>query len=228
MAQPSYNFRCPGCKQVIATLTGSDISITGSATICGNFPPQNYNSNWVQCSKCNRYCVAEGGSGSYSAPSSVQKITAHLGSMELLSGDWLMTDGHYGGFYKHHFIYIGNGEFVSRQLNGVLLEGKAQYHGKKAWLIYRGGQGCANKAKSRIGDKKYDLATNNCEHFCSDCSGFGHKSEQVFISAGKAAVKLGSALANAINSNPNMKFTSSFQGGVSSMGGFSAGVRFNF
>lgn len=109
-----------------------------------------------------------------------------------------------------------------------MLEGKDKYNGIKAWLIYRGGQGCANKAKSRLGDKAYNLASNNCEHFASDCAGFGHKSEQVKIVYGKAIVKLGSALANALNTNPNIKFTSSLQGGYSSMGGFSAGVRFNF
>eukprot|EP00484_Ammonia_sp_Unknown_P016291 CAMPEP_0197058396 /NCGR_PEP_ID=MMETSP1384-20130603/107262_1 /TAXON_ID=29189 /ORGANISM="Ammonia sp." /LENGTH=227 /DNA_ID=CAMNT_0042493131 /DNA_START=32 /DNA_END=715 /DNA_ORIENTATION=+ len=227
MAQAAvYRFRCPSCKNVIATLEANNLSLTGNATVSGT--PSAASSNWLKCTDCNQFCGVEGAVAPNSSVQAVSKVTAHLGGTELAPGDWLMHDGHYGSYYKHHFIYIGNGEFVSRQTNGVVLEGRAQYQGKKAWLIYRGGVGAANKAKGRIGEKGYNLANNNCEHFCSDCCGFGHKSEQVFVSSGKAMVKLGSALASALNTNPNVNYTSSMHGGFSSMGGFSVGVRFSF
>ena len=41
-------------------------------------------------------------------------------------------------FYKHHFIYVGNGEFVSFQKTGVIKEDRNVYQGRKAWFIYRG------------------------------------------------------------------------------------------
>eukprot|EP00485_Elphidium_margaritaceum_P013103 CAMPEP_0202693762 /NCGR_PEP_ID=MMETSP1385-20130828/7797_1 /ASSEMBLY_ACC=CAM_ASM_000861 /TAXON_ID=933848 /ORGANISM="Elphidium margaritaceum" /LENGTH=210 /DNA_ID=CAMNT_0049349493 /DNA_START=94 /DNA_END=726 /DNA_ORIENTATION=+ len=210
----------------MARLDAGSLSLNGNVTLTGS--PNTQNGNWLKCTDCNKCCVIEGGFASNASTAATTKITAHCGGTELQPGDWLMMDGHHGGYYKHHFIYVGNGEFVSRQTNGVVLEGRAQYQNKKAYLIYRGGLACANKAKSRIGEKGYNLASNNCEHFCSDCCGLGHKSEQVFVSSGKAMVKLGSALANAVNSNPNMKFTSSMQGGFSSMGGFSMGVSFSF
>ena len=32
----------------------------GDATITASFPPQNYNSNWIKCTKDNQFAVIEG------------------------------------------------------------------------------------------------------------------------------------------------------------------------
>eukprot|EP00111_Clytia_hemisphaerica_P024403 TCONS_00072000-protein len=150
------------------------------------------------------------------------------GSSLFTPGDWLMTDGPKSSIYKHHFIYVGRGEFVSRQTNGVQLEKASVYQGKKCWLVNRGGQAAASKARARVGESGYNLVTNNCEHFCSEVSGLGHHSEQVFVSTGKACVTLGSALANHLGlGGSNVRFTSSVSGGLTSMGGFGGGISFS-
>lgn len=41
------------------------------------------------------------------------------------------------------------------------------------------GQEVALRAKERIGEQKYNLLINNCEHFCSECIFGEHVSEQV-------------------------------------------------
>ena len=41
------------------------------------------------------------------------------------------------------------------------------------------GQEVALRAKERIGEQKYNLLINNCEHFCSECIFGKHVSEQV-------------------------------------------------
>ena len=120
------------------------------------------------------------------------------------------------------------------QQHGVVLEGRKEYEGVKAWLIYRGGQSAVNQARARLGQKGYDIATNNCEHFASSCCGLGHQSGQVIVSVGKVIVKGGSALAKAFGisntpfANPNVSITGGTTGGFSSMGGFSVGMSFSF
>eukprot|EP01084_Bolivina_argentea_P042657 78640_1 len=234
MAQASvYKFKCNSCKQVIAEVKGNACSLKGNATIVSNFPPQNWNSNWIKCSKCNQFAAIEGTNTS-AVYSNTTTITATLGGTKLVPGDWLMKDGTYGSSYKHHFIYIGNGQFVSFQTSGVKLEGKVEYNGVKAWLIYRGGQSAADKARAQIGNGGYNLATNNCEHFASACCGLGHKSNQVIVSLGKAVVVGGSQLAKALGissnvfANPNVKVTGNYSGGFSSMGSFSVGFSVSF
>ena len=84
------------------------------------------------------------------------------------------------------------------QTKGVLLEGKKEYNGCKAWLVYRGGQCAATKARSRVGQKGYNVFSNNCEHFASEVCGLGKKSNQVRIASGKLAIVLGTELARAL------------------------------
>eukprot|EP00483_Globobulimina_turgida_P005142 UN05152 len=65
MAQAnSFKFQCPSCKAILAKITGDAVSILGDATITGNFPPANINSNWIKCSKCNQYATIGGNSKS--------------------------------------------------------------------------------------------------------------------------------------------------------------------
>merc|ERR1740131_395733 len=61
----SYAFTCPSCHQTIATLSGNNVSITGNATITASFPPQNYASNWLKCSSCNRFTVMNGAAAAH-------------------------------------------------------------------------------------------------------------------------------------------------------------------
>lgn len=153
---------------------------------------------------------------------------AYVGNTLLEPGDWLVSDGSLGGIYKHHFIYVGNGEFVGYNTDGVRKEIKSEIEGKKVYLKNRGGLAVAQKALSRIGENKYNLITNNCEHFCSSVSGYGHKSEQVIVGTGKIVAPILSHLGNSINSNPNVKFHSNMTGGFTTGGGFSGGISFRF
>ena len=71
----TYKFRCPSCKKVIAELNGGNCSIMGDATICSDFPPQNYNSNWIKCTKDNQYAVIEGHAAKANNTTKVQYTT---------------------------------------------------------------------------------------------------------------------------------------------------------
>ncbi|MCY0852473.1 lecithin retinol acyltransferase family protein [Cupriavidus sp. D39] len=94
--------------------------------------------------------------------------------------------------YVHHGLYSGNGNVIhyagftrSRRpgpVEEVSLEcfssGKAVRVGNDMGAPYRGYVALA-RARSRIGERRYSLLRNNCEHFCTWCITGIARSEQV-------------------------------------------------
>jgi NodT family efflux transporter outer membrane factor (OMF) lipoprotein len=94
--------------------------------------------------------------------------------------------------YTHHGIYAGNGQVIHyggfhhsvqrRPIEYIPLRGFAAGRGIKVRsqpdAIYTGID-ALERARSRLGEDRYRLLSNNCEHFCTWCVlGVGH-SEQV-------------------------------------------------
>ncbi len=94
--------------------------------------------------------------------------------------------------YTHHGIYAGNGlvihyggfhrssdrrpvEYIELRRfsagKGVKVQGEPE-------ALYRGFE-AVERAKSRLGEDRYRLLTNNCEHFCAWCLRGTSRSEQV-------------------------------------------------
>jgi hypothetical protein len=81
--------------------------------------------------------------------------------------------------YTHHGIYVGDGRVVHyaglahrlrrRPVEQISLEHFA--HGRTIWIRddqRRFGSGEAvERARSRLGESRYRILTNNCEHFCA-------------------------------------------------------------
>ncbi|MBP0605091.1 MULTISPECIES: lecithin retinol acyltransferase family protein [Burkholderia] len=94
--------------------------------------------------------------------------------------------------YLHHGIYVGDGNVIhyagwSRQPSGgpveiVTLDGFRAGFGfaviRHARTPYDGME-AASRAASRLGECRYRLLTNNCEHFCLWCLFGVGRSEQV-------------------------------------------------
>jgi hypothetical protein len=94
--------------------------------------------------------------------------------------------------YTHHGIYAGGGRVVHYcGLTGGLSTGPveevslAQFtRGHSVWLrsedlpCFDGTQ-VVHRARSRVGEDRYHLLTNNCEHFCEWCLRGEHRSYQV-------------------------------------------------
>jgi len=94
--------------------------------------------------------------------------------------------------YTHHGIYVGRGRVVqygglSRGLrSGPVKEvSLSQFgHGWPIWIRPResiglDGHEVARRARSRLGEDRYHVFTNNCEHFCQWCLRGEHRSYQV-------------------------------------------------
>ena len=94
--------------------------------------------------------------------------------------------------YSHHGIHVGGGRVVhyaglfSGLHRGPVAEVLlAQFAGGRAIRIKAGhgarysGPEVAARARSRLGEDRYRLFTNNCEHFCEWCVGGESRSEQV-------------------------------------------------
>lgn len=118
--------------------------------------------------------------------------------------------------YVHHGIHVGGGRVVhyaglSRSLRGgpvqeVSLEEFAQGRGV---AIRAGGAAhyapavVAARARSRLGEDRYRIATNNCEHFCTWCLRGVGRSEQVErwlrlpLALAAAGVRIGRAVQTA-------------------------------
>lgn len=119
--------------------------------------------------------------------------------------DWIVTPPEDGGTidlgahlvseregYSHHGIYAGNGQVIHyggfrhsvgrRPVESVSLQGFAA--GRRIGVrsepdaVYRGMLVVA-RAQSRLGEDRYRILTNNCEHFCSWCLRGRARSEQV-------------------------------------------------
>lgn len=94
--------------------------------------------------------------------------------------------------YVHHGIYVGNGKvvhyagFSSGIHRGPVAEvSLAEFADGRAIRVKPSAGGAfppdqiAARARSRLGEDRYRLTTNNCEHFCEWCVHGESRSEQV-------------------------------------------------
>ena len=94
--------------------------------------------------------------------------------------------------YTHHGIYVGGGDVVhyaglSRSLHRgpvqrVSLQEFAAGHPvwiKRTTRAKYSGRETAERALTRLGENRYRLTTNNCEHFCEWCVRGEGRSQQV-------------------------------------------------
>ncbi|HEV3104092.1 MAG TPA: lecithin retinol acyltransferase family protein [Trinickia sp.] len=105
--------------------------------------------------------------------------------------------------YSHHGIYVGDGKvvhysgfcttlhrgpveevslerFATGHMVAVIDEPHARYAGRQA----------VQRARSRLGENRYRLLTNNCEHFCTWCIDGVGRSEQVRASVRHPAIAM--------------------------------------
>jgi hypothetical protein len=94
--------------------------------------------------------------------------------------------------YTHHGIYVGGGHVVQYGgLAHVLGRGPVEEvplsrfaHGHPIWIRitesgWKARPEAASRARSRLGEDRYHVLTNNCEHFCEWCVRGEHRSYQV-------------------------------------------------
>jgi len=94
--------------------------------------------------------------------------------------------------YTHHGIYVGSGLVVqygglSRRLRRGPVEEVPMSKfsdGRPVWVRvgefgWQDRPEVAHRARSRLGEDRYHLLTNNCEHFCEWCVRGEHRSYQV-------------------------------------------------
>jgi hypothetical protein len=93
--------------------------------------------------------------------------------------------------YTHHGIYLGDGRVVHyagriKYPQGLIeeislaefSEGRAPRAEKLRTGRFNGSE-IVRRARSRLGERSYDLLTNNCEHFCNWCRLGENRSFQV-------------------------------------------------
>ena len=94
--------------------------------------------------------------------------------------------------FAHHGIYVGNGRVVHyAALSRSLRSGPVQ---EASLAVFANGRGVevvtgrpmhyppavvVERARSRVGENRYRVATNNCEHFCGWCLRDQSRSEQI-------------------------------------------------
>ncbi|MFD1699539.1 lecithin retinol acyltransferase family protein [Halopseudomonas phragmitis] len=94
--------------------------------------------------------------------------------------------------YWHHGIYVGRGRVVHyaglcRDIHGGPVEevGIDRFAAGEPVLIHQrpdttfSGREVVHRARSRLGERRYHILTNNCEHFCNWCLSGQHRSYQV-------------------------------------------------
>lgn len=94
--------------------------------------------------------------------------------------------------YTHHGIYVGHGEviqyggFVCGLHRGAVEKVSVEQFARGRALLTRSGPAprfqpdeIVRRAHSRLGEDRYRLLTNNCEHFCEWCLRAQHRSYQV-------------------------------------------------
>jgi Lecithin retinol acyltransferase len=95
-------------------------------------------------------------------------------------------------WYTHHGIYVGAGRVIqygglSRGLRRGTVEEVplSQFaQGRPVWVRLTGSHWIdphevARRARMRLGEDRYSVFTNNCEHFCEWCVRGEHRSYQV-------------------------------------------------
>jgi hypothetical protein len=105
--------------------------------------------------------------------------------------------------YFHHGIYVGNGSVIhyagwfcgTRGLvEEVTLEEFTKGHSYDIGCMppdRRAGEDIVRRARSRLGERRYHLLTNNCEHFCNWCQLGESRSEQVEVLMKPAVLFIG-------------------------------------
>jgi len=114
---------------------------------------------------------------------------------ELQAGDVIFTDR---GLYQHYGIYAGNGKVIhyaarngdfgidvgvrETHLEQFAGDGKysvVQFKGNTTVVKHFSRKETVRRAKSRVGEKSYNLIFNNCEHFAMWCKTGKSRSMQV-------------------------------------------------
>ena len=111
-----------------------------------------------------------------------------MNAEELLPGSRLIVRRR---AYFHHGIYVGNGRMIHyagwcRGTHGLVeevpLEQFTEGHRYSIGPMppdRRAGEDIVRRARSRLGERRYHLLRNNCEHFCNWCQLGECRSEQV-------------------------------------------------
>jgi hypothetical protein len=111
-----------------------------------------------------------------------------MNAEELLPGSRLIVRRR---AYFHHGIYMGNGRMIhyagwSRGTRGLVEEVTLdQFTKGHPYRIGRmapdrcAGEDIVRRARSRLGERRYHLLKNNCEHFCNWCQLGECRSEQI-------------------------------------------------
>ncbi|HEY2021578.1 lecithin retinol acyltransferase family protein [Paraburkholderia sp.] len=122
-------------------------------------------------------------------PQAVETRVAASSTIDLPIGAHLVTQRN---GYEHHGIYAGNGRvvhyagFASSAHRGPVEEVEIARFAAGHPLTIRAtpsaryaGEEAVSRARSRLGENRYRLLTNNCEHFCAWCLLGESRSEQV-------------------------------------------------
>ena len=111
-----------------------------------------------------------------------------LGTDALAPGTELIVDRL---AYRHHGIYLGEGlviHYAGRisHPHGLIetiplrsFVGKRRVHVGRRPAESLHGEAIVRRARSRLGERRYAIFSNNCEHFCSWCQLGASRSEQV-------------------------------------------------
>lgn len=114
--------------------------------------------------------------------------TSSLGTDALAAGTELIVDRL---AYRHHGIYLGEGLVIHyagriRYPHGLIEAIPLRsFVGKRSVNVGRRpaeslhGEAIVRRARSRLGECRYAIFSNNCEHFCSWCQVGESRSEQV-------------------------------------------------
>ena len=131
-------------------------------------------------------CQAQGEVNVYRVP----RFSAWIGDEpeQLVPGTHLIA---YRRGYTHHGIYVGDGRVMHyagriKYPQGLIeeislaefSEGRALRAEKRQTGRFNGNE-IVHRARSRLGERRYDLLRNNCEHFCNWCRLGENRSFQV-------------------------------------------------
>ena len=132
----------------------------------------------------------------------------------MAAADHLQAPRHHG-LFVHHGIDLGDGT-VAHYLEGreILRNSKSDFsQGESISKVYYPDGNCSatgvtlRRAMSRLGEQRYNLLFNNCEHFAHWCKTGRHRSSQVedFLANGSlGAISLGQWMPSALSSGIKM------------------------